>query len=61
MVITWGKGGGQEVKEGEGEKKEMTWDGEHTIKCTDDVLCNYAPEPYIVLLTNGTSINSIIF
>lgn len=39
----------------------MTQDGEHKIKFTDDVLCNYAPEPYIVLLTNGTSINSIIF
>ena len=38
---------------------DLTWGGEHTIQYTDDVLQNYAPEIYIILLTNATPINSI--
>ena len=40
-VITRGEGGGG-VEEGEGSQMvmegELTWGGEHTIQCTDDVL-----------------------
>ena len=39
--------------------KEMTWGGEHTVQYTDDVLQNYTPETYIILLTSATPINSI--
>ena len=39
-------------------EKDMTW-SEHTIQYTDDVLWNYTPSTYIILLTNVTSINSI--
>ena len=35
---------------------ELTWGGEHTIQCTEDVLQNCRPETYI-LLTNVTLIN----
>ena len=38
---------------------DFTWDGEHTIHYTDDVLYNCTPETYIILLTNVTPINSI--
>ena len=38
---------------------DLTWDGEHTIQCTDDVLWNCAPETCIILLTSVTPINSI--
>ena len=39
--------------------RDLTWDGKHTIQCTDDVLWNYAPETCIILLTSVTQINSI--
>ena len=38
---------------------DLTWDGEHTIQYTGDVLWNSIPETYIILLTNVTPINSI--
>ena len=38
---------------------DLTWGGEHTVQCTDDVLWNRAPEAYIIGLTNVTRINSI--
>ena len=31
---------------------DMTWGGEHTTQCTDEVLWNYVPETWIILLTN---------
>ena len=37
----------------------LTWEGEHTMQNTDDVLQNCTPETYIILLTNVTPINSI--
>ena len=37
----------------------LTWGGEHTVQCTDDVLWNRAPEAYIIGLTNVTRTNSI--
>ena len=40
-------------------EEDLTWDGEHTIQYTDDVLQNCTPETYIILLTNVTPINSI--
>ena len=39
--------------------RDLTWGGEHTIQCTDDVLQNCAPETCIILLTSVTPINSI--
>ena len=39
--------------------KDLTWGGEHTIQCTDDVLQNCALETCTVLLTSVTSISSI--
>ena len=33
--------------------------GEHKIQYTDDVLQNFIPETYIILLTNVIQINSI--
>ena len=45
----------REVEEGKGGKMVLEWDltqsGEHTIQYTDDVLWNYIPETYIILLT----------
>ena len=38
---------------------DLTWGGEHTIQCTDDVLWNCSLETYKLLLTSVTSINSI--
>ena len=38
---------------------DFSWDGEHTIQYTDDVLQNCTPETYIILLANATLINSI--
>ena len=46
--------GGQMVMEG-----DLTWGGEHTIQCTDDVLWDCTPETYIILLINVIPINSI--
>ena len=40
-------------------EEDLTWGGEHTVQCTDDVLWNCTPETYIILLTNVTPINSI--
>ena len=37
---------------------DLTWGGEHTIHCADDVLWNCAPANCIILLTNVTPINS---
>ena len=37
----------------------LTWGGEHTILCTDDVPQNYAPETCRILLTNVTPKSSI--
>ena len=39
--------------------RDLAWGVEHTIQCTDDVLLNYAPETYVILLTSFTPINSI--
>ena len=38
---------------------DWTWGGEHTIQYTDDISQNYAPETYVILLTNVTPKNSI--
>ena len=38
---------------------DLTWDDEHTIQYTGDVLQDCTPETYIILLTNVTPINSI--
>ena len=38
---------------------DLTWGGEHTIQCTDDVLWNCASETCKILLTSVTPINSI--
>lgn len=33
----------------------LTWGGEYTIECMDDVLYNYAPETCVILLTSVTT------
>ena len=38
---------------------DLTWGGEHTVECTDDMLWNSAPETCKILLTSVTPINSI--
>ena len=38
---------------------DLTYGSEHTIQYTHDVLWNYAPETYIILLTNVTPIKTI--
>ena len=38
---------------------DLSWVGEHTVRCTDDTLWNCTPEAYIILLTSVTPINSI--
>ena len=38
---------------------DLTWGGEHTVQYTDDVLQNYMPETYIILLNHVTAINSV--
>ena len=58
MMITRGKGGGGKQKRVNGELRDLTWSGEHTIHYTDDVLQNCTPETYVILLTNVTPINS---
>ena len=35
-----------------GEDGNLTWGGEYTIQCTDNVLWNCAPETCIILLTS---------
>ena len=42
-----------------GEDGNLTWGGEYTIQCTDNVLWNCAPETCIILLTSVAPINSI--
>ena len=37
----------------------LTWGGEHTIQCTDDVLQNCELEICKILITNVTPIDSI--
>ena len=37
---------------------DLSWGGEHTVQCTNDVSYNCTPETYIILLTNVTPINS---
>ena len=32
---------------------DLTWDGEHTVQYTDNVLQNCTPETYIILLTKS--------
>lgn len=39
--------------------EELTYGGEHTIQCTDDVLQNFPTKTRKILLTNVTPINSI--
>ena len=41
-----------------GEGRDSTWDGEHAIQHTDDELQNCAPDPYRIVLTNFTPVNS---
>ena len=38
---------------------DLHWGGEHTVRCTDNVLWDCAPEICIFLLTSVTPINSI--
>ena len=38
---------------------DLTWGGEHTVQCTEDILWNCAPETCIILLTCITPVNSI--
>ena len=45
---------GQMVMEG-----DLTWDGEYTTLCTDDVLWDRASETCVILLTSVTPIHSI--
>ena len=40
-------------------KGDLTWGVEHTIQYTDDVLQDYTPENYIILLTNVTLVSPI--
>ena len=40
-------------------KGDLTWGGEHTVQCTDDVLQDCAPEACIILLTCVTPVNLI--
>ena len=38
---------------------DVTWGGEHTVQCTDDVLWNCAPETCIILLVSVVPISSM--
>ena len=40
---------------------DLPWGGEHTIQYTDNVLQKCTLETYIILLTNVTLINLMIF
>ena len=42
-----------------GDKRSLTWGGEHTVQHTDDVLQKCIPETYVILLTLVTPIHSI--
>ena len=39
--------------------RDLSWGGEHTVLCTDDVWWSCALETYIILLTGVIPINSI--
>ena len=39
---------------------DLTWGGEHTVQCTDDVLWNCAPETCLILSLPINSIENII-
>ena len=38
---------------------DLTQGDEHTIQYTDDILQNYIPETYVIVLANVIPINSI--
>ena len=38
---------------------DLTWDAEHTVQYTDDVLWNCTPDTYVILVTNVAPENSI--
>ena len=38
---------------------DLTWGGEHTIQYSDNVLQDFVPETYTILLTNVIPMNSI--
>lgn len=61
LVFSRGKGICEEVGEGKGGymmiEGAMTRDSEHTTQYLEDVLPNYTPEVYIVLLINVILIN----
>ena len=63
MVIIRGKeGGGMQKRVNGGQmvmEGDLTLSGEHTMQYTDDVLQNYTPEIYVILITNVIPINSI--
>ena len=40
-------------------KRDLTWVGEHTIQCADDVLQNRTLKTDMILLTNVTPLNPI--
>ena len=40
-------------------EEDLTWNGEHTIQHTDDILYNCTTEACIILLTNVTPIKEI--
>ena len=52
-------GGGGEYGGINGDRRRRDWGGEHTLQCTDDVLCDCAPEICIIVLTRVTPINAI--
>ena len=37
--------------------RDLTWGGEHTIQCADDVLWTYTSETCRILLTSATPTN----
>ena len=39
--------------------RDLTWGREYTVQYTDDVVQNFIPETYVILLTNVTPINSV--
>ena len=57
-VITRGEGGWRQIEAAKGGQLVMegdvTWGGERTVLCTDDVLQSCALDTYIILLTNVT-------
>ena len=39
--------------------RDLTWGGEHTVKCVDGVVENHAPETCMILLTSVTQKNLV--